>query len=286
MTNPPGYDAYTAPGPHSGAAAHAAAVPEQPEPARPHAGHAGRSPIVAPGLLPALVTAALGALLAVAAPLGDVPLAAGVVLLQAVTAAGWFRLNGMWPARQGIALAFLSGLVTDAALLVTDAEHAPTVILGTLGVWCTLTVVLHLRNRSAPDERLYALTAALTSTALTVVAAGYLLEPTSTGAAAVVAGCAAVAVAAPVRALPLPSFVSVVLALLAAAGAGFGTAALTGADDVASGLVGLGAGVCALLGLRVASYDFPSRFVHMTAGVALPLTLAAPVVHLLGSALA
>ncbi|WP_344962481.1 hypothetical protein [Streptomyces thioluteus] len=34
-----------------------------------------------------------------------------------VTAAGWFRLNGMWPARQGIALAFLGGLAADAGLL-------------------------------------------------------------------------------------------------------------------------------------------------------------------------
>ncbi|OEV05041.1 hypothetical protein AN216_04665 [Streptomyces oceani] len=47
-------------------------------------------------------------------------------------------------------------------------------------------------------------------------------------------------------------------------------------------LLGLAAGVCAVAGLRVASYDFPSRFVHLTAGVALPLSLAAPVVYLLG----
>ncbi|CAM5228086.1 hypothetical protein SMICM304S_11179 [Streptomyces microflavus] len=38
-------------------------------------------------------------------------------------------------------------------------------------------------------------------------------------------------------------------------------------------------------GLRVASYDYPSRFVHMTAGVALPLTVAAPAVYLIGRAL-
>ena len=45
-------------------------------------------------------------------------------------------------------------------------------------------------------------------------------------------------------------------------------------------LFGLGVGLAALLGLRVASYDFPSRFVHLTAGVALPLTAAAPLVAL------
>ncbi|WP_276209208.1 hypothetical protein [Streptomyces sp. S5] len=37
-----------------------------------------------------------------------------------------------------------------------------------------------------------------------------------------------------------------------------------------------------MIGHRVAAYDYPSRFVHMTAGVALPLTAAVPAVYLLG----
>lgn len=57
-------------------------------------------------------------------------------------------------------------------------------------------------------------------------------------------------------------------------------------DFGASGaLLGAGAAVCALIGLRVAAYDYPSRFVHFTAGVALPLAAAAPAVYLLGRAL-
>jgi len=47
-------------------------------------------------------------------------------------------------------------------------------------------------------------------------------------------------------------------------------------------LVGLAAGACALIGRRVAGYDFPSRFVHLTAGIALPLACAAPAVYLVG----
>jgi hypothetical protein len=50
-------------------------------------------------------------------------------------------------------------------------------------------------------------------------------------------------------------------------------------------LLGAGAGACALIGHRVASYDYPSRFVHFTAGVALPLAAAAPAVYVLGRAL-
>jgi hypothetical protein len=250
------------------------------------------SPIIAPGLLPAVVTTALAALIAGAAQLGGPALAVAVAMLQAVTAAGWFRLNGMWPARQGIVLAFLAGVATDLSLLLADEGHAPAVIIGTLGAWCVLTVTLHLRNRSGPDERMYALTAAFTATGLAVVAAGFLASLDAASADAVSVGAAAVAVASLARALPLPPYVSPVAALIAAAGAGAGAGQLMvlGGDGaatapaVAGAVLGLVTGGCALLGLRVASYDYPSRFVHMTAGVALPLALAAPVVYLFGRA--
>ncbi|MFD7663065.1 hypothetical protein [Streptomyces sp. NPDC059788] len=241
----------------------------------------GRSPIIPPGLQPAAVTAALALLLALAAPLPRAALMVPVILLQAVTAAGWFRLNGMWPARQGIALAFLAGVTTDIALLATKRDQAPVVAIGTLGVWCLFILILQLRNRSSADERMYALTAGLTSTALTVIAAGQLAAT----AAAVTVGCVAVAVTTLARALPLPQPASLAVALLGGAGAGIAAGRLTDLG-AAGALLGLIAGGCALIGLRVASYDYPSRFVHLTAGVALPLTLAAPAIYVLGRALA
>ncbi|MEU8919156.1 hypothetical protein [Streptomyces nigrescens] len=258
----------------------AAVVSSAPLAANQRARAEGRSPIIPPGIQPAALTAGLALLLALTAPLARPVLAVPVALLQAVTAAGWFRLNGMWPARQGIALAFLAGLTTDVALLATDRESAPLVGIGTLGVWCLLVLVLQLRNRSSADERMYALTAGLTSTALAVLAAGQLAASPH----AVVVGAAAVAVATLARALPLPPVASVGISLVAAAGAGIAAGQLTGLG--ASGaLLGLAAGGCALIGLRVASYDYPSRFVHLTAGVALPLALAAPAVYVLGRAL-
>ncbi|GGP61981.1 hypothetical protein [Streptomyces abikoensis] len=240
----------------------------------------GRPQIVSPGLQPALITAVLAGLLAAAAPLARPALAVPVVLLQAVTAAGWFRLNGMWPARQGIALAFLGGVAADVGLLATDTAKAPTVLLGTLGVWILLVVVLQLRSHAGADERLYGLTAATASSALAVMAGGHLAADPD----AVVIGALGVAAAVLARALPLPSVAAPVVALIAATGAGIAGGQLTGFGPTAA-LLGLAAGVCALAGLRVASYDYPSRFVHMTAGVALPLTLAAPVVYVLGRAL-
>lgn len=240
----------------------------------------GRSPIIAPGMQPAALTAALGLLLAGGAAIGPYALLVPLVLLQALTAAGWFRLNGMWPARQGIALAFAGGLVADVALLTAGREHGPAALLGTLGVWVLLTVVLQLRSHAAADERLYGLMATVVSAALAVLAAGHL----AAAGDAVVVGGVAVAAAVLARALPLPGVASVVVALLAGAGAGIALGGLTEYGGQGA-LLGLAAGVCALIGLRVASYDYPSRFVHMTAGVALPLTAAAPAVYLIGRAL-
>ncbi|MFJ8075665.1 hypothetical protein ACIQ7Q_17410 [Streptomyces sp. NPDC096176] len=241
----------------------------------------GRSPIIAPGMQPAGLTAVLALLLVGGAALGPYALLVPLVLLQAVTAAGWFRLNGMWPARQGIALAFLGGVAADTALLASGEGNAAAAIVGTLGVWVLLTLVLQLRSQAGPDERMQGLMATVASAALAILATGHL----AAAGDAVVVGAVAVAVATLARALPLPGPASVVLSLLAAAGAGIAVGGLTdlGAEGA---LLGLAAGGCALIGLRVASYDYPSRFVHMTAGVALPLTAAAPAVHLIGRALA
>ncbi|MET9590548.1 hypothetical protein ABZY45_06195 [Streptomyces sp. NPDC006516] len=241
----------------------------------------GRSPIIAPGLQPAAITAALGLLLALGAAIGAYALLVPLILLQAVTAAGWFRLNGMWPARQGIALAFAGGFVADVVLLVAGRSNAPAAILGTLGVWVLLTLVLQLRSHAGADERMYGLTATVASAALAVLAAGHLAAVPD----AVTVGGIAVAVGVLVRALPLPGPVSVVVALLASAGAGLAAGAFTDFGAQAA-FLGFAAGGCALIGLRVASYDYPSRFVHMTAGVALPLTAAAPAVYLIGRAIA
>ncbi|MGW2513992.1 hypothetical protein ACWC0A_32285 [Streptomyces scopuliridis] len=241
----------------------------------------GRSPIIPPGIQPAGLTAVLGLLLAGGAAIGPYALLVPLVLLQAVTAAGWFRLNGMWPARQGIALAFLGGITADIVLLAAGRENAPAAIIGTLGVWVLLVVVLQLRSRASADERMTGLMATVASAALAILATGQLAAVPD----AVVVGGVAVAAATVARALPLPGFVSVVVALLAGAGAGIAAGGMTDLGNQGA-LLGLGAGVCALVGLRAASYDYPSRFVHMTAGVALPLTAAAPAVYLLGRMLA
>jgi hypothetical protein len=238
----------------------------------------GRSPIIEPGMQPAALTALLGLLLAGAAAVGTYALLVPLVVLQAVTAAGWFRLNGMWPARQGIALGFAGALAADAALLASD--RSPSAILGTLGVWVLLALVLQLRSHADPDERMYGLMATVAASALAIVAGGYLAAE----ADAVTVGAIAVAVAVLARALPLPTPVSVVVALLAGAGGGAAAGSLTGLGT-SGALLGVGAAACALIGHRVASYDYPSRFVHFTAGVALPLSAAAPAVYVLGRAL-
>ncbi|MGZ9931768.1 hypothetical protein ACXNSR_17950 [Streptomyces sp. NC-S4] len=237
----------------------------------------GRSPIIDPGPQSAILTAVLGLLLAAAAALGQYALLLPLIALQGLTAAGWFRLNGMWPARQGIALAFAGAVVADVAVLAVDPLYGPGAIVGTLGAWVLLTLVLQLRSHADPDERMYGLMASVASAALAIVCAGYL----AADSAAATVGAAAVAVAVFARALPLPTAPSVGVSLAAAAGAGIAVGGLT-PIGAGGALVGLVAGVCALVGLRVAAYDYPSKFVHMTAGVALPLAAAAPAVYLIG----
>ncbi|MFD0356205.1 hypothetical protein ACFVHW_21070 [Streptomyces sp. NPDC127110] len=237
----------------------------------------GRSPIIDPGPQSAILTAALGLLMAGAAAIGQWALLVPLIALQGLTAAGWFRLNGMWPARQGIVVAFAGALVADGAVLALDRTYAPGAVIGTLGAWVLLTLVLQLRSHADPDERMYGLMASVASAALAIVCTGFLAadwEPVTTGAVAV-------AVAVFARALPLPTPASVGVSLAAAAGAGIAVGGLTGLG-AGGALVGLAAGVCALIGLRVAAYDYPSKFVHMTAGVALPLAAAAPAVYLMG----
>lgn len=165
----------------------------------------GRSPIIEPGLQPAALTAVLGLLMSGTAAIGSYALVVPLVILQAVTAAGWFRLNGMWPARQGIALAFAGALTADVALLAAGRENAPAAILGTLGVWVLLTLVLQLRSHADPDTRMYGLMATIASAALAIIAAGHLAADPD----AVTVGAAAVAVAVLARALPLPTAASV-----------------------------------------------------------------------------
>ncbi|MBY8880957.1 hypothetical protein [Actinacidiphila acidipaludis] len=275
---------------------HTAVLPtvgEEPPPAAASSATGGGpvrtgSPIIPPGIQPAAITAALGLLIAGAAALGKPGLAVVLLVLEGVTAAGWFRLNGMWPARQGIMLAFLAGVTADVALLAAGGSHNAEVLLGTLGVWLLLVLILQLRHHGSADERLSSLTATSASTLLTVVAAGYLATAASgAGSDPVVVGAIAVAAATLVRAVRLPGGepVSLALSLLAALVTGLATGPATGMGTGHGVLLAVASGACALVGLRVASYDFPSRFVHFTAGVALPLTAAAPVVYALGNAL-
>ncbi|MFF2145845.1 hypothetical protein [Kitasatospora sp. NPDC058190] len=254
-----------APGAQPYAPAPAQPLPVAPPPAAAPRGRTG-SPIIDPGLQPALITAGAAALLAGGAALGQVALALVVALLQLLTAAGWFRLNGMWPARQGILLAALAGLTADVAVLLADSNGGVAAVVGTLGGFFLLVLVLQTFRPSDPKERFYALTVLGSATVVTALCTTLLL------AEWVPAGVGAVALATLLAAAPLPGpkQLGPVLGLVAAVLLGF----LVGAPPALGALAGLGA----LVGRRVAAYDFPSRFVHMTAGVALPLAVSAPLI--------
>lgn len=239
-----------------------------------------------PGMLPALCTVGLAAVLAVTAIAGKPALVLGVAFLQVLTAAGWFRLNGMWPARQGIALVVLAAFATDIAVYAKGEQglaSVPAVLA------CTLLVVLALQARSGarPGELLPALTVTTSAALITAFDVTYLVAgdleggPIDAGAA-VVAAVFAAGVATLVRAVPLPPAVAPIPSWLLGAAAGAGAGIALGGEAPYAALLGAGAAALGLLGRRIAGYDHPSRFVHFTAGVSLPLALAAPAAYLLG----
>ncbi|MFI6980672.1 hypothetical protein ACIBSV_19050 [Embleya sp. NPDC050154] len=239
-----------------------------------------------PGMLPALCTVGLAAVLAVTAIAGKPALVLGVAFLQVLTAAGWFRLNGMWPARQGIALVVLAAFATDIAVYAKGEQglaSVPAVLA------CTLLVVLALQARSGarPGELLPALTVTTSAALIAAFDVAYLVAgdleggPIDAGAA-VVAAVFAAGVATLVRAVPLPPAVAPIPSWLLGAAAGAGAGIALGGEAPYAALLGAGAAALGLLGRRIAGYDHPSRFVHFTAGVSLPLALAAPAAYLLG----
>ena len=163
-------------------------------------------------------------------------------------------------------LAALAGLTADVAVLLADSGGDAAAVVGTLGGFFLLVLVLQTFRPSDPKERFYALTVLGSATVVTALCTALLLADW------VPAGVGAVALATLLAAAPLPGpkQLGPVLGLVAAVLLGF----LVGAPVALGALAGLGA----LIGRRVAAYDFPSRFVHMTAGVALPLAVAAPLI--------
>ncbi|MGW0664654.1 hypothetical protein [Streptodolium elevatio] len=262
---------------------------EVPAPGRQAAERAARRVPIwhPPGLLPALLTSGLAGALVVGALVGGPAIVVSVAVLQVVTAAGWFRLHGMWPARQGIALAILAGFAADVAVLKAG-DDALGILPGILAAVLGVVLLQQLARRDGRPELLPALTVTASAALLTVLDVLFVLaarveSPDVRDGALVVVGAAAVAVAVLPAAMPLPGPLGAALGLAAAAVAGLVAGSVLNVGGTAVAL-GVGAGVMGLLGRRTAGYDHPSKFVHFTAGVALPLALAAPAVYLLGRA--
>ncbi|WP_436778322.1 hypothetical protein [Yinghuangia sp. YIM S09857] len=240
-----------------------------------------------PGLVPAVLTAGLAGVLIAGALVGGAAMVAGVGVLQVVTAAGWFRLHGMWPARQGIALAILAGGAADAAVLLAG-DDALGILPGILAAVLGVVLLQQLARRDGRPELLPALTVTASAALLTVLDVLFVLaarveSPDVRDGALVAVGAAAVAAAVLPAAMPLPGPLGAALGLAAASVTGLVAGSVLNLGGTAV-VLGAGAGLMGLLGRRTAGYDHPSKFVHFTAGVSLPLALAAPAVYLLGRA--
>ena len=230
--------------------------------------------------MPAALTLALAAALALGAYAGDVVLLLAVLVVQGLLVSGWHRALDVPGALGGVVLAGAVAVAADVLLLVRDDARPLTPVTGVLGV-AVLGALIHQLARRPDRARLTAsLTATMTLVALVALAALFLPAAQTRGEAALaalVALAAAVAVAADL----LPSVPLVRAAVAVAAGVAVGglIGALTG---LAVGPAVLMGGVGSAVGAAGTALVRREPRPDLATAAAVPLALAGPVAYVLG----
>lgn len=236
----------------------------------------------------AVVTAAVAALLAVAASLGHWPLTVLAAALVLVVAVGWPRLVAA-PARVGTGVVVgLGGLAGVVAVALTDGEPLLRALPEVLALAVLATFVHELVRRDGRERLVESVAGTASGILVAATVAGWVAAArTDGGVPLVVTGATALAVGAAVSAVPLAGWLGPTLTVVAAAAAGAGTAALLPEVDVVpGGVVGLAVGV-----LVAASHRLFDRLPSIrerwsaVAGAVLPVTVTGVVVYVVGRVL-
>lgn len=197
--------------------------------------------------VPAIVSVAVAALLAVASYSGGLLVLATVVLMVLGIAAGWGALLGL-PDPRGtgvtVAVTGLGGVAVAHSGLTSERPLAGFSVLLAIGV---LVAFMHeLARRDGRPELARSVTATFVGQMISVLGAAWMLLPaTRVGDRGVILAAAATAVAAVVVALPWPLRLAGWLALAGGAGAGVGVAMLM--------VPGVEAGRAAAVGAAISS---------------------------------
>ncbi len=232
-------------------------------------------------VLGALGSAALAALVAVAAYSGPMVVGAAVAVAVLALAAGWADLLDLPDARGTGAVLGLTGLLAAAAGVYSVDRPRPLTAFAALLAFSVLAAFAHeLLRRGGRADLVESVTGTLSGQVVAVLGAGWVLVPTTRlGVQGVLVAAAAVVAARAATALPWPR-VAGWLALPAGAGAASLAAALYTPGFVAAGAVtGLAvAAVVAGLDRLLAVQPAPS-VAGLAAAAAAPVTAVGTVAY-------
>lgn len=236
----------------------------------------------------AVLTAAVAALLALAAYVGEAPLAGVSAVLALAVAVGWPGLVDA-PSRRGSGVVIgLGGLGGVLAVALAGAEPFLRDLPGVLALAVLVAFVHELVRRDGRERLVESVAGAVSGVLVAAAVTGWIAAGrTADGVPVVVTGALALAVGSAVSALHLTGWLTVTLTILTAATAGAGAGLLVpGVEPLPGGVIGLAVGV-----LVAALHRLFDRLPAMrrrwpaVAGAVLPVTVTGILVYVVGRVL-
>lgn len=236
----------------------------------------------------ALLTAALAALVAVAAYLGGAPLVAVALVLTLLVAVGWPLLLGLPSPVGGAVVVALAGVGAVTTVTATSGQPFLRELPVVIGLAVLLAFVSELARQDGRLRLLESVTGTVTGVLVVVSAAGWVAaDRTPDGTSLVVSGAVALAIGAAVSALPLGGRTGAVVTVGSAVLAGGATGTvMPSTDPVAGAVLGLATGV--LVAALHALFDRLPALRRRWAGVAalvLPVSVSGILVYVVGRVL-
>ena len=236
----------------------------------------------------AVATAAVAAVVAATAFVGEVPLIVFAGLLALAFCVGWPALVDL-PTRLGPSIVIgLGGVGAVVAVALTQGEPFLRDLPLVLALAVVLSFVNELIRRDGRERLVESVSGVVAGVLVATSVAGWVAAGRTTGGVSlVVTGAVALAFGSAVSALPLAGWAGASATLAAAAGAGAGVGLLVpGIEPQVGGLIGLAVGIliAALLELFSGLESLRGRWASIAA-IILPVTVTGILVYVVGRVL-
>ena len=236
----------------------------------------------------AVATAAVAAVVAATAFVGEVPLIVFAGLLVLAFCVGWPALVDL-PTRLGPSIVIgLGGVGAVVAVAFTQGEPFLRDLPLVLALAVVLSFVNELIRRDGRERLVESVSGVVAGVLVATSVAGWVAAGRTTGGVSlVVTGAVALAFGSAVSALPLAGWAGASATLAAAAGAGAGVGLLVpGIEPQVGGLIGLAVGIliAALLELFSGLESLRGRWASIAA-IILPVTVTGILVYVVGRVL-